>query len=600
MIEDKVIISDDQKVAEIFNTFFSNAVKNLNIDHYEHFSFDEYFLSKDIEDEDLILRAIEKYGKHPSIIKIRDMVPCDTCFSFKSTDLKTVIKEIVNLDETKSAPIDSVPAKIIKDIFDVIGPKIVIDFNSSIQTGIFPQNQKLSDISPIYKNELKYFKGNYRPVSILSAISKIFEKLILYQIGNYMKDKLSIFLCGFRKGMSAQNCLLFMVEKWKKSLDKSGKCGVLLTDLSKAFDCLIHDLLIAKLHAYGFDYLSLKLINSYLTGRLQRVKINASFSSWKDIYSGVPQGSVLGPELFNINSNDLFLFLLLDIANYADDNSPFTTAPTIPGVISKLEQESVTLLNWIRNNGLKANPDKFHLLLSDTNEEFSIKIDNFVLKNSKCQKLLGITLDNKLTFTDHVKSMCTKASQKLHALSRVSNYMTFVQRKSIMNTFILSHFGYCPLVWMFHSRKLNHRINSLHERALRIVYKDDNSSFDELLIQNNSFTIHERNIQFLAIELYKVSYGLSPKIMHLILPVNSDSNYPGENTFMTSNIKTVHWGSETLAHLGPKIWSIVPNEMKKFSLSKFTKKIKMWKPIKCPCRICKTYVHGLGFVTISS
>ena len=129
------------------------------------------------------------------------MVPCDTCFSFKSTDLKTVIKEIVNLDETKSAPIDSVPAKIIKDIFDVIGPKIVIDFNSSIQTGIFPQNQKLSDISPIYKNELKYFKGNYRPVSILSAISKIFEKLILYQIGNYMKDKLSIFLCGFRKGV---------------------------------------------------------------------------------------------------------------------------------------------------------------------------------------------------------------------------------------------------------------------------------------------------------------------------------------------------------------------------------------------------------------
>ena len=415
-----------------------------------------------------------------------------------------------------------------------------------------------------------------------------------------MKDKLSIFLCGFRKGMSAQNCLLFMVEKWKKSLDKSGKCGVLLTDLSKAFDCLVHDLLIAKLHAYGFDYLSLKLINSYLTGRLQRVKINASFSSWKDIYSGVPQGSVLGPELFNINSNDLFLFLLLDIANYADDNSPFTTAPTIPGVISKLEQESVTLLNWIRNNGLKANPDKFHLLLSDTNEEFSIKIDNFVLKNSKCQKLLGITLDNKLTFTDHVKSMCTKASQKLHALSRVSNYMTFVQRKSIMNTFILSHFGYCPLVWMFHSRKLNHRINSLHERALRIVYKDDNSSFDELLIKNNSFTIHERNIQILAIELYKVSYGLSPKIMHLILPVNSDSNYPGKNTFMTSNIKTVHWGSETLAHLGPKIWSIVPNEMKKFSLSKFTKKIKMWKPIKCPCRICKTYVHGLGFVTISS
>ena len=169
-----------------------------------------------------------------------------------------------------------------------------------------------------------------------------------------------------------------------------------------------------------------------------------------------------------------------------------------------------------------------------------------------------------------------------------------------MKTFILSHFGYCPLVWMFHNRKFNHRINRLHERALRIVYKDDKSSFKELLIKDDSFTVHERNIQTLAIELYKVSYGLSPKIMNLILPLNSDSNYPGENTFKTFNVKTVSWGTETLAHLGPKIWSIVPNDMKKFSLSKFTKKIRKWKPIKCPCRICKTYIQNLGYVEIRS
>ena len=276
-----------------------------------------------------------------------------------------------------------------------------------------------------------------------------------------------------------------MVEKWRKSLDKAGKCGVLLTDLSKAFDCLIHDLLIAKLHAYGFDFLSLKLIHSYLTGRLQRVRVNASFSSWREILTGVPQGSVLGPELYNINSNDLFSFLLLDIENYADDNSPFAVAPTIPRVISQLEQESATLLNWIRNIGLKANPDKFHLLLSDPNEDASMKVDKFDLKNTKCQKLLGIKIDNKLTFDDHVTSICSKASQKLHALSRVSNFMTLNQRKTILKTFIFSHFGYCPLVWMFHSRKLNHRINRIHERALRIVYKDEKSSFRELLQKMN-------------------------------------------------------------------------------------------------------------------
>ena len=294
------------------------------------------------------------------------------------------------------------------------------------------------------------------------------------------------------------------------------------------------------------------------------------------------------------------MFMLLEIANYADDNSPFATAPTIPQVISQLEQESRTLLNWIRNNGLKANPDKFHLLLSDPSEELSTKVDNLDIKNSKTQKLLGIEIDNKLTFTDHVTSICKKASQKLHALSRVRNFMTLKQGKIILKTFILSHFGYCPLVWMFHSRTLNCRINKLHERALRITYKDDKSSFEELLTKDESFTVHERNIQKLAIELYKVAYRLSPEIMDSILPLKSGVIYPGESIFKTSNVKTVSWGTESLSHLGPRIWSIVPIHMKKYSLSKFTKKIRKWKPVACPCRLCKTYVRGLGFVTIST
>ena len=165
-------------------------------------------------------------------------------------------------------------------------------------------------------------------------------------------------------------------------MDKGENCGVLLTDLSKAFDCLVHDLFIAKLHAYGFDYLALKLIFSYLTERFQRIKVNASYSEWTKIDTGVPQGSILGGEFYNYNSNDLFMFLLLDIANYADDNSPFTVAPTIPKVISNLEQEAVTLLNWIRNNGKKANPDKFHLLLSDKDENHSMQVGKYEIKNS--------------------------------------------------------------------------------------------------------------------------------------------------------------------------------------------------------------------------
>ena len=251
--------------------------------------------------------------------------------------------------------------------------------------------------------------------------------------------------------MNAQNCLLFMIEKWRKCLDNKGKSGVLLTDLSKAFDCLNHELLIAKLSAYGVDYMSLKLIHSYLSDRLQRVKVNSSYSSWWEIIFGVPQGSIFGPLLFNMYLSDLFMILNKSlVANYADDNSPFACAKDISNVIFQLEEDSNNLLEWVKNNGLKANPDKFHIILNGSHEDDFIIVDEYAIKNSKCEKRLGIKIDHKLSFDDYVAELCKKASRKLHALSRVSKFMNFKQRRLVMQAFISSQFGYCPFVWMFH------------------------------------------------------------------------------------------------------------------------------------------------------
>ena len=293
--------------------------------------------------------------------------------------------------------------------------------------------------------------------------------------------------------------------------------------------------------------------------------------------------------------------MLLAIINYADDNTPFTSAPSIPNVIQNLEEDSKNLLNWLRYHGLKANPDKFHMLLSEPDESLSMKIDGYVISNSISQKLLGIVFDSKLNFKAHVSNLCTIASQKLHALSRISNYMTLQQRKIIMKSFILSQFGYCPLVWMFHSRKLNNRINNIHERALRLVFQDNYSSFDFLLKKDNSFTIHKRNIQTLAIELYKVAYRISPQIMRLVFPSKiKDAQYPWNDIFKTFNVKTVYWGTETLSHIGPKIWTIIPQPLKKLSsYKKFRKAIRLWDPKECPCRMCKYYLHGVGFINVT-
>ena len=388
-----------------------------------------------------------------------------------------------------------------------------------------------------------------------------------------------------------------MIEKWRKAIDNKNSSGVLLTDLSKAFDCLIHDLLIAKLNAYGFDYASLHLIHSYLTNRNQRVRVNSNYSSWSEIIYGVPQGSILGPVLFNIYLSDLFLFITdADIANYADDNSPYACKGDIESVIIKLENDSKTLIEWVSNNGLKANPDKFHLLLSSSDNNILVNVENDKNFNSQHEKLLGVVIDNDLKFDEHVTRLCKKGSQKLHALARVSHYMTTNQRRLIMKAFISSQFGYCPLVWMFHSRTLNNRINRIHERALRIVYKDNVSSFEQLLYRDGSITIHERNIQALAIEIYKIINGLAPEIMKQVLPLKDSNQYCSRFPFKTQNIRTVRYGSETIYSLGPKIWSAIPDNYKNAAtLEEFKIIIKQWKPI-CPCRLCKTYVAGVGFI----
>ena len=157
-------------------------------------------------------------------------------------------------------------------------------------------------------------KNNYIPVSILPYD----------QINDYFHPLFSKLQCGFRKVFNAQHCLLVLAEKCRQALDTRGYAGILLTDLSKAFDCINHELLIAKLHAYGFSSESLTFIQSYLTNRIQRVKINSSFSEYSNVESGVPQGSISGPLFFNIFICNLFFNDIdIDLANYADDTTPY-------------------------------------------------------------------------------------------------------------------------------------------------------------------------------------------------------------------------------------------------------------------------------------
>ena len=214
-----------------------------------------------------------------------------------------------------------------------------------------------------------------------------------------------------------------------------------------------------------------------------------------------------------------------------------------------------------------------------------ITVENCVIKSSGVEELLGVTIDSNLNFKEHILSLCKKANRKLHALSRVSKYMTLNKRRILMKSFIISQFNYCPVIWMIHNRGLNNKISHIHERALRIVYNDYSSSFEDLLNKDKSVTIHQRNLRQLAIEIFKVKIGIALTIMNEIFTfvVNNTYNLRSGMHINRVNVHSTQYGTESIGYLGAKIWDAVPVRMKDLkTLSTFKNQIKNWIPEDCP------------------
>ena len=276
-----------------------------------------------------------------------------------------------------------------------------------------------------------------------------------------MQDKLSKHITGFRKSHGTQHSLTTMLEKWKSPLDKEENICILFMDFSKAFDTTDHDLLLEKLKAYGFSINALDLMCSYLKNRKQSVQINNNFSSAKNVYASIFQGSIDGPLLFNLFINDSVLCLTdTFLSNYADNNNLYNIGKDRDTIKNLLRKDFRALTEWFIDNCMVLNQKKCHYMCIGRNtENDKFEFDNLLLENSKEEVVLGVTIDNKLTFDSHIKSICRKAGQKLGALLRITNYLNSSQKKLTFSGMIKSQLSYCPLIWMFSSRSANNLIS---------------------------------------------------------------------------------------------------------------------------------------------
>ena len=378
---------------------------------------------------------------------------------------------------------------------------------------------------------------------------------MLNQIIPFFNKIQSSFLSAYRNKYSSQHALLRLIEGWRQCLDDNKLVGAILMDLSKAFDCLPHDLLIAKLLAYDLERESLLLLMSYLQNRKQCVKIKGFSGILKLIKAGVPQGSILGPILFNIFSNDIYYVLQSDLHNFADDNTVNAVAETISELVKSLEDKANVAIEWFHVNEMIANPGKFKsILLSKSRENLSgyqITLRGHEIETKEFVILLGVTIDSKLSFEKHISQFFQHASSQLNALERLGFCMDREIRQVVVKSFILAHFNYCPLVWYFTSAKQVNKIEKVQERALKFISNDYFSDYESLLKKLKFLSMQIRRIRSLCVEIFKGLNDLNaPYMKELFMRNESTYSLRSYNDLSVPRVNQTNFGLRSIRYEG--------------------------------------------------
>ena len=352
-----------------------------------------------------------------------------------------------------------------------------------------------------------------------------------------------------------------MVESWKSAIEAGGLVGTVAIDLSKAFDSLPRSLLIAKLAAYGFQLSACKLIASYLYNRKKYVKTQSKRTALWDVVKGVPQGSILGPLLFNIFINDIFLLdMSCSVYNYADDNCISYSHNNVDCIKSVLSDEINSLLTWFKLNSLEANPNKFQSMLISPNapkdNDLQIEVNDNVITATSTMKILGMHIDSKFNFNGHIAFLCTKAGRQLNVLQRMRGSLDSVRNMAIYNSFIISNFNYCPVVWMFTSKSSLNKLENIQKRALRFVCNDFASNYLELLEKCGSQGVKLVTLRCMAIEVYECVNNMNLQYLNEMFTLKKCTYDLRDNSLLERQAaRLTNNGLKSFKSYGAKVWN---------------------------------------------